>query len=286
MKKANQVFLEAAITLAHGLECNGILLSADGIEDYASLKALAGETKVILIAHNDATFQSAYQTSLDVLRLPAAALHRTTQIKVAVLLGLTAGLLQEEDRLVCLVGAADSGFLDTLLVLDINKEPEILTSRGVPLVNGAVRPAILQSLLSLSLEIAREGREGRPVGALFVLGDHEKVLQLSHQMVLNPFKGYADIERNILDPGLKETIKEFASLDGAFIIRADGIIEAAGRYLEATGPRGVLPQGLGSRHLAAVGITTVTKAIAVVISESTGTVRIFTGGKVFMEIEK
>ena len=175
MKKANQVFLEAAITLAHGLECNGILLSAEGIDDYATLKALAGETKVVLIAHDDAAFHDAYQASLDVLRLPTAALHRTTQIKVAVLLGLTAGLLQEEDRLVCVVGAADSEFLDTVLVLDINEEPEILTSRGVPLVNGAVRPAILQSLLSLSLEIAREGREGRSVGALFVLGDHDKV---------------------------------------------------------------------------------------------------------------
>jgi diadenylate cyclase len=221
-----------------------------------------------------------------VLRVPAVALPRAAQIKVAVLMGLAAGLLHEDDRLVCLSGAAGSGFLDTLLVLDINKEAEILTSHGVPLVNGAARPAVLQTLLSLSLEIAREGREGRPVGAMFVLGDHEKVLQLSHQMVLNPFKGYTDAERNLLDPALKETIKEFAALDGAFIIRADGIIEAAGRYLEATGPRGVLPQGLGSRHLAAAGITAVTTAIAVVVSESTGTVRIFTGGTIFMEIEK
>jgi len=262
------------------------LLSADVIDDWAALKAIVGEQKVILVAHDEAVFRNACQEFPAVLRVPTVALHRTAQIKVAVLMGLAAGLLHEEDRLVCLSGAAGSEFLDTLLVLDINKELEILTSHGVPLVNGAARPAVLQTLLSLALEIAREGREGRPVGALFVLGVHEKVLQLSHQMVLNPFKGYTDAERNLLDPALKETIKEFAALDGAFIIRADGIIEAAGRYLEATGPRGVLPQGLGSRHLAAAGITAVTKAIAVVISESTGAVRIFTGGTIFMEIEK
>jgi DNA integrity scanning protein DisA with diadenylate cyclase activity len=286
MRKENQTFLEAAATLARNLACNGILLSADVIDDWAALKAIVGEQKVILVAHDEAVFHNARQEFPTVLRVPAVALHRTAQIKVAVLMGLAAGLLHEEDRLVCLSGAAGSEFLDTLLVLDINKELEILTSHGVPLVNGAARPAVLQTLLSLALEIAREGREGRPVGALFVLGDHEKVLQLSHQMVLNPFKGYTDAERNLLDPALKETIKEFAALDGAFIIRADGIIEAAGRYLEATGPRGVLPQGLGSRHLAAAGITAVTKAIAVVISESTGAVRIFTGGTIFMEIEK
>jgi diadenylate cyclase len=286
MRKETQAFIEAAATLARTLTSNGILLSADVVEDYTALKAIVGDQKVILVARDEVAFRNACQEFSTVLRVPAVALPRTAQIKVAVLMGLAAGLLYENDRLVCLSGAAGSGFLDTLLVLDINKEGELLTSHGMPSVNGAARPAVLQTLLSLSLEIAREGREGRPVGAMFVLGDHEKVLQLSHQMVLNPFKGYTDAERNLLDPALKETIKEFAALDGAFIIRADGTIEAAGRYLEATGPRGVLPQGLGSRHLAAAGITAVTTAIAVVISESTGTVRIFSGGTIFMEIEK
>jgi DNA integrity scanning protein DisA with diadenylate cyclase activity len=286
MQMQNHAFLEAASTLAHTLGCSGIVLSADVIEDCEALKAIIGEQRVLLVAHGETAFENACRAFPGVLRVPVIALHRTAQIKVAVLMGLAAGLLQEADRMVCLAGAAGSRLLDTLLVLDISKEFELLTSGGVPLINGAAQPAVLQTLLSLALEIAREGREGRPVGALFVLGDHEKVLQLSHQMVLNPFKGYSDAERTLLDPNLKETIKEFASLDGAFVIRGDGIIEAAGRYLEATGPRGVLPQGLGSRHLAAAGITAVTKAVAVVISESTSTVRIFIGGKTFMEIEK
>lgn len=286
MKKENQALLEAALALTRQLACNGILLYADVIEDWPALKALVGEEKVILVAQEERAFQAASQMFPAALRVPPVPLNRPNQVKVAVIMGLAAGLLHQEDRLVCLSGAAGSGLLDSLVVLDIDTELEILTSDILPLVNGAGQPAVLQALLSLSLEVAREGREGRPVGALFVLGDHEKVLQLSHQMILNPFQGYTDPERNLLDSTLKETIKEFAALDGAFIIRADGIIEAAGRYLEATGPRGVLPQGLGSRHLAAAGITAVTSATAVVISESTGAVRIFTNGKIFMEIEK
>jgi DNA integrity scanning protein DisA with diadenylate cyclase activity len=286
MKKENRAFLEAAAQLTHNLACDGIVLPANVSEDCAAIKAIVGEQKVILVAHDEATFHAACQDFPGVVRIPPVALHRTAQIKVAVLMGLAAGVVRQEDRLVCLAGSAGSDVLDTLLVLDIAKEFEILTAGGIPLVNGAAQAAVLQTLLSLSLEIAREGREGRPVGALLTLGDHEKVLQLSHQMVLNPFKGYTDAERNIVDPALKETIKEYAALDGAFVIRADGVIEAAGRYLEAAGPRGVLPQGLGSRHLAAAGITAVTTAIAMAISESTGAVRIFTGGKVFMEIEK
>ncbi len=36
----------------------------------------------------------------------------------------------------------------------------------------------------------------------------------------------------MLDKESKEIIKEFAQLDGAFLIREDGRIVAAGRYLE------------------------------------------------------
>ena len=46
------------------------------------------------------------------------------------------------------------------------------------------------------------------------------------------------------------------------------------------------PKGLGSRHIAAAGITGATNAIAMVISESTGAVRVFKKGKVFVSIEK
>lgn len=165
MKKENRAFLEAAAQLTHSLACDGIVLSADVIDDCTALKALIGEQRVILVAQDETAFQHASQEFPGVLRLPAVALHRTAQIKVAVIMGLAAGVLREEDRLVCLAGAAGANVLDTLLVLDIAKEFEILTSGGIPLVNGAAQPAVLQTLLSLSLEIAREGREGRAVGA-------------------------------------------------------------------------------------------------------------------------
>jgi diadenylate cyclase len=93
-------------------------------------------------------------------------------------------------------------------------------------------------------------------------------------------------ERNIMDPRLKETIREFASIDGAFVLRDDGVVLAAGRHLMASTEFKDFPQGLGARHRSAAGITALTNSLAVVISESTGDVRIFYRGKIFMEIEK
>jgi len=141
-------------------------------------------------------------------------------------------------------------------------------------------------LLSIALELAAQGREGRKVGTIFVLGDHEKVLQLSRQMIINPFMGYREEERNILNTDLKETIKELSAIDGAFVIQNNGVIVTAGRHLSAALESKDFPQGLGSRHIAAAGITSITDAVAIVISESTGTVSVFKNGNVFVRIEK
>jgi len=112
------------------------------------------------------------------------------------------------------------------------------------------------------------------------------VLQLSRQMVINPFLGYSEEERNILNPDLLETIKEFSAIDGAFIIKDNGAIVTAGRHLNAATESKDFPQGLGSRHIAAAGITDVTHAVAIVLSESTGNVSVFKNGKLFVSILK
>ncbi|MFW6272013.1 MAG: DNA integrity scanning protein DisA nucleotide-binding domain protein, partial [Desulfosalsimonas sp.] len=143
-----------------------------------------------------------------------------------------------------------------------------------------------ERLLTIVLELAVEGKEGRPLGTVFVLGDHEKVLSMSSQMVINPFTAVPEEEKNILDPALKETLREFSTIDGAFVIRDDGVVLAAGRHLAPSVETSELPQGFGARHRSAAGITALTNAIAVVISESTGDVRIFSRGKLYMEIEK
>jgi DNA integrity scanning protein DisA with diadenylate cyclase activity len=110
---------------------------------------------------------------------------------------------------------------------------------------------------------------------------------MSRQLILNPFQGYEEANRNILDPSLKETVKELSTIDGAFILRGDGVIESCGAFLKTTGQKeSELPQGLGARHHAAAGITAVTDSIAVTVSESTGTVTVFRGGGLITEIEK
>ena len=100
----------------------------------------------------------------------------------------------------------------------------------------------------------------------------------------DPFKGYRRKERNVRDFRVREAIKEIAQLDGAFVVARDGTVEAACRLIDAPMTGLTLPKGLGTRHWAAAAITDVTKALAVVVSQSNGTVRLFQHGEVILRI--
>jgi DNA integrity scanning protein DisA with diadenylate cyclase activity len=124
------------------------------------------------------------------------------------------------------------------------------------------------------------------VGALFVLDDSENILAQSRELVVNPFQGHPESERNVLDPAVEETIKEFSVLDGAFVVRGDGVVLTAGTHLVPDGGYVALSGGLGTRHAAASGITASTAAVSVCVSQSTGTVTVFKNGHLIADIQR
>ena len=144
-------------------------------------------------------------------------------------------------------------------------------------------PGVVESLIELAVEIAREGREGRRIGTLFTLGDEQAVLTRSRALILDPLEGHRENTRHISDPNLRGTIKELAQLDGAFVVSSSGLFVAACRYLDAAASPIELPLGLGSRHIAAAHITSVTRAVGIVVSES-AVVRLFCHGGLIGEI--
>ncbi|MGQ9689333.1 MAG: DNA integrity scanning protein DisA nucleotide-binding domain protein [Desulfobaccales bacterium] len=146
-----------------------------------------------------------------------------------------------------------------------------------------INRVVLEQVITLAVEIAREGREGRRVGTLFTFSDAGEVLRRSRCLILDPLLGHPDGVKRIDDPDLRETVKELAQLDGAFIVSDDGVVLSACRYINASSEGLTLPLGLGARHVAAASITKETKAIAVVVSESS-MVRIFDHGELVSEI--
>jgi DNA integrity scanning protein DisA with diadenylate cyclase activity len=141
----------------------------------------------------------------------------------------------------------------------------------------------LQCIVSLAVEIAREGREGRKIGTIFVLGDVHAVMRRSKELILDPLRGHPAHLKRLATRDTRETVKELAQLDGAFVVSEAGVVLSACRYLDTSSRSVALPLGLGSRHMAAASITRETTAMAVVVSESS-IVRVFDGGKIVAEI--
>jgi diadenylate cyclase len=146
-----------------------------------------------------------------------------------------------------------------------------------------VNTRVLEQTVALAVEIAREGREGRKIGTLFVVGDSEKVLRRSKPLILDPLHGHPDESKRIDDPDVRETLKELAQLDGAFVVSDEGVVLSAARYIDAISERLNVPLGLGSRHVAAASVSMQTNAVAIAVSENS-TVRMFDDGELVSEI--
>ncbi|HJS42411.1 MAG TPA: diadenylate cyclase [Gemmatimonadales bacterium] len=146
------------------------------------------------------------------------------------------------------------------------------------------RREIFESTLALAIELAQEGREGHPLGALFTLGSAEAVMACSRPLILDPLSGHTPAATHITDRRLRGTIKELAQLDGAFVVADDGIVVAACRYLDVPAEGISVPLGLGSRHVAAAAVSRLSDVVAIVVSAS-GALRVFCHGELWAEVE-
>jgi DNA integrity scanning protein DisA with diadenylate cyclase activity len=183
------------------------------------------------------------------------------------------------------VGADKPEHVDSVSVIHLGEHLERLTAKDLRNLDTQVPLETLRAVVDLATEIGSEGREGKPVGTMFVVGDTRKVLTMARPINFNPFRGYPPEERDVRDPRVREQIKDIAQLEGAIIIRRDGVAVAACMYITAPAEGITLSKGLGTRHWAAAAISRKTKAVAVAVSQSSGTARLFQNGEVVLRIE-
>ncbi len=280
--------LEHIPSIVEACGATALFVYVDAMDDEAVRLDLPVKARVLGVTKNSVAEAEARLGGIGCLRVPNVPLTRIGQVKIAVFLALSRGLIRQGDRVVFLSGLAAAKTLDTVIVTEVGQEYQIYaTGEENRDVAFKVLPEVIERVVDIASELGSEGREGRAVGALFVIGDTDHVLPLTRQLVLNPFRGYPPDERNILDYSLEETVKELATLDGAFLIRGDGVMETCGTYLRTAGQEELeLPRGLGARHHAAAAITAVTDSIAVTVSESTGSITLFRRGRIITEIQK
>ena len=280
-----EVIFDTAARLSRSVDADGLLLLVEGPADWERLKGLAGEEKILVAADFAAQIEGAAGAGLAtvLLNMPEAPVHE--KLTQALLESVADDILAPARVVVALYGGFEAGKIDSVSVIHLNEHLGQLTARDLRQLETRVPLDTLKTVVDMAVEIGREGREGKPVGTLFVVGDSRKVLSSSHPAGFDPVRGYSRKERNLDDARVREGIKEIAQLDGAIVVSGEGIVEASARYIDAPADNIALPKGLGARHWAAAAISRKTNAVAVAVSESNGTVRIFQNGEVTLRIE-
>jgi diadenylate cyclase len=285
--KFDREFLRGALALTGRSDVDRLLLVSDHPLSPNEIRGRPIKRKLVYAVTSEGIANQLKSKKYLAVLIPPYDYTRIEKIKVAVVAAQTAGLVRDGDTILALTGPGEDRVMDTLVKVDIGSEdPEEkirVDTLGLP---PEFSSQVVESLIHTAMEIGAEGYEGHPVGTIVVIGDSTAVMEKSRQLILNPFQGMSEAERNTLDPPIRDAVKTFAALDGAFIIREDGVVLAAGRYLLTMSRDVKLPMGLGARHSAAASITAESKAIAITVSQTTGTVRLFKEGEIVLELRQ
>ncbi len=283
--------MQAARDIIKSETADAILLLTETSLDWDEVRThLRGCRLIVTAVNEDIASKLRQRDDLEVIDIDADPVPTTERMSLALLKAVNLGRIQPGGHVVVLYNGIatteeKAEHIDSLSLIHLGEHLERLTAQDLRKLATQIPHETLKLVVDLASEIGREGREGKPVGTILVVGDTRKVLGLSKSINFNPFRGYSTEERDLRDRRVREQIKDLAQLDGAIIIGRDGIAVAGCMLLEVSTEGITLNKGFGSRHAAAAAISQRTHAIAVCVSQSSGTVRLFQNGELVLHVE-
>lgn len=286
--RESRLLVNHCFDLARQLSITKLLVFAESVLDQRYLVENKGEETIILLTKNKEKIREEFLPHCHVISLPGQDLSRSEQFELGLLIAVLHDLVEHDETVLCMTGLVGTLRLDNLLITNLLRDNTWFhkhTYEKIP--KKVLRSQEFFRLLDISLHLASQGREGKKIGTIFVLGEYEKYDKYLKQLVLNPFKGHPMKSRNIHDNDFFETIREFAALDGAFIIDNAGVVERAGTYLNPPASKDAsMLKGFGARHAAAASLTAATDALTIAVSESSSSVSVFFDGSLILQLNR
>ncbi len=279
--------LETAGMLVLQTGADALLVLLDGPTDWDRLRQAIPESvkQVIVAADVEEDLEGAAEKGLLPIPLNKEKSPLLERLQNALLEAVADGFLKANGDVIAVYSGFEYQKVDSISHIRLDDRLRRLTSRDLQRLESSVPLKSLKTVIDLASQIGREGREGKKVGTIFVIGDTRRVLQHCKDSGFDPLRGYKREMRNLHDAKVREDIKEIAQMDGAFVVAPDGVIEKSRQIIEVSHADLTLSKGLGARHWAGAAISQITKAIGIVVSQSTGTVRLFQNGDTVLRIE-
>ncbi len=281
------VMLETAGMLVTQTGAEALLVLLDGPTDWDKLRQSipAAVEQVIVAADLEEDLEGAAACGLMPLPLNKEKSPLLERLQNALLESVADGFLKANGDVIAVYSGFEYQKIDSISHIRLDDRLRRLTTRDLQRLESSVPLKSLKTVIDLASQIGREGREGKKVGTIFVIGDTRRVMQHCKDSGFDPLRGYKREMRSLFDAKVREDIKEIAQMDGAFIVSPEGVIEKSRQIIEVSHADLTLSKGLGARHWAGAAISQITKAIGIVVSQSTGTVRLFQNGDTVLRIE-
>ncbi len=284
--RSDEDLARMVVSVARATQVDGIICITETGALAQHLFRLSGEFRIIATTTNGETYDTLTKAGLDVIRLPLITADKYTQIRHAISVILRSSSVSVGDFVVCAIGCdvyREGG--DLVVLTEVEPSFEKPAVYDLLKLTDGIQPTVLESAVMVACKIGRAARRGKPIGAIFMIGDSLSVIEGSKQLVPNPFQGHEKANRMLTNPEIHDALVELSKLDGAFVVRGDGFIQAAGVFLTSPPSETELVSGLGTRHAAAAAVTMRTMATAIVVSATDGQVRGFSGGKMVIQID-
>lgn len=283
---SNSELAEMVARVAKAAQVDTVICATESGAFARRLHNLSDQIRVIAATANQETFEALNQAGLEAIRLPLRAADKYNQVRHIISVAFKSTKISSGDLVICAMSRNLYPGEGNLVVLaDVEPGLENLAVSDLIRLTDGIRPRTLEAAVTVACKIGRAARRGKRIGTIFTLGDSLKVLEGSKQLIPNPFHGHDEALRRLTNSDIHEALVELSKLDGAFVVRGDGFIQTAGTFLASAETQIDLPAGLGTRHVAAAAVTKRTAATSIVVSATDGNVRIFSGGKMVLQID-
>ncbi len=288
VNKNVQHIIKAASQLAIGLEKKTLLVVSDKNMKQEWFNNIPKELKLIIASSDNEILKTFSENPVSkLISFPASNLSRYAKIRSILIGALYKGYITETEKIICVNGSVHNKEpYDSINIINMDSHFKGLKLFRKYVNEYKIQLNVVVAIMDVAIELGEFGREGKPYGAIFIIGDTKKVLSLSKQITINPFRGYREKDRDVKNLTIKDNILEFSKLDGAFVIRGDGVISAASRLLFMPRIKTKICKGLGSRHNAAAHMTQKTDSIGIVVSETSGNITVFANGKLLFQLKQ
>jgi len=128
--KFNKLLTDEAAKIAKAAECSTILIFADVFPPSLAPRMTFSGFNVVLAGQDVSEDDRAHHRADAILAVRALSRARLSQLRAAILLGLTRDIFGFQDRVCCIGGIPNSGQLDTVLVVDVDEEFESVIGHG------------------------------------------------------------------------------------------------------------------------------------------------------------